>query len=189
MEKFKLPEQIETERTLLLKRNHEHDGQMWEAIEESRNTLREWLFWVDGQKSYEDVVKTTEMFESMWQNDTEWAYNIYQKEKNLLLGCVGPHNIIFRNRSAEFGYWLRNSATGKGYMTEAVIAFEQKLFAAGMHRLTICCDVNNQASAHVAQRAGYQLESIAKEATYHASGLHDLAIYVKFSPYPIKGFS
>jgi len=189
MEKFKLPQSIDAERIVLLKRSHEHDKEMWQAIEESRHFLREFLFWVDGQKSFDDVVKSTDMFAEEWDTDKEWAYSIYSKEDYHFLGCVGPHNISFLNQSAELGYWLRLSETSKGYMTEAVHAMEEELFKAGMHRITIRCDIYNYNSANVAKRAGYELECIAKEATYHYTGLHDLATYVKFSPYPIKGFS
>lgn len=186
MEKFKLPESIRTDRLVLIKRSHEHDIDMFQAIAESRCFIGEYLFWVDGQKTIEDIRKATDKFMDEWETDKEWAYNIYRVEDNYFLGCVGPHNINFLNQSAEFGYWLRLSANGKGYMTEAVLAVEKELFNAGMHRLTICCDINNTASAHVALRAGYKLESVAKEATYHRTGLHDLQTYVKFSPYPIK---
>ena len=61
MEKFKPRESIRTERLVLLKREHEHDQEMWQAIEESRPEIREYLFWVDGQKSQEDVVKSTDL--------------------------------------------------------------------------------------------------------------------------------
>ena len=186
MEKFKPHESIRTERLVLIKRSHEHDLDMFEAIDESRKEISEYLFWVDSQRSMEDVKKATDMFIDEWEKDKEWAYVIYRVEDNCLLGCVGPHNINFLNQSAEFGYWLRTSATGKGYMTEAVSAVEKELFELGLHRLTICCDVNNKASAGVAVRAGYTLEGTAKEATYHRTGLHDLQTYVKFSPYPIK---
>ena len=71
-------------------------------------------------------------------------------------------------------------------MTEAVLAIEKELFEHGMHRVTICCDANNKNSANTAKRAGYALESVAKEALYHRDGLHDIETYVKFSPYPIK---
>ena len=188
MEKFKLPESIRTERLVLMRRSHEHDDDMFQAIDESRREIGEYLFWVDRQKTIDDIKRATDKFMDEWETDKEWAYDIYRVEDNCFLGCVGPHNINFLNQSAEFGYWLRSSATGKGYMTEAVLAVEKELFEAGMHRLTICCDVNNYASANVAIRAGYKLEAIAKEATYHRTGLHNAAVYVKFSPYPIKGF-
>lgn len=188
MEKFKPQERIHTERLVLVRRSHEHDADMFQAIEESRLSIGEYLFWVDSQKTIEDVKKATDVFIDKWETDKEWTYNIYRVEDNRFLGCVGPHNISFRNQSAEFGYWLRTSATGKGYMTEAVLAVEKELFAKGMHRLTICCDIENKGSSGVAVRAGYKLESVAKEATYHQTGLHDLQTFVKLSPYPITEF-
>lgn len=188
MEKFKLSESILAERLILLKRCHEHDDEMWQAIEESRAFIREYLFWVDGTQSLSDVEKATDMFFKAWDEDNEWCYSLYSVPENDFLGCIGVHNISFLNRSAELGYWLRLSETGKGYMTEAVKAVEAELFAAGIHRVVICCDVNNYNSANVALRAGYELESIQKEAVYHYTGLHDHATYVKFSPYPIRGF-
>lgn len=44
MEKFKLSESILADRLILLKRSHEHDEEMWRAIEESRAFIREYLF-------------------------------------------------------------------------------------------------------------------------------------------------
>lgn len=189
MEKFKPKECLKTERLVLLKREHEHDEEMWQAVDESREFIREYLFWVDGQKSFEDVVKATDLFAKEWENDGEWAYDIYTQPDHRLVGSVGAHKIKFMNQSAELGYWLRKSDTGRGYMTEAVEALEKELFEQGIHRITIACDANNRKSANVAIRAGYQLESVAKEAVYHYNGLHDLETYVKFSPYPIVGFS
>lgn len=188
MEKFKLKESILTERLVLLKRSHEHDKEIWQAIEESRPFLREYLFWVDKADSFDDVVKATDMFFKSWDDDNEWCYDIFDLKKNRLVGCIGVHNISFMNRTAELGYWLRLSETRKGYMTEAVLALEKELFLNGIHRSVICCDVNNCNSSNVAVRAGYELECIQKEAVYHYTGLHGHAIYVKFSPYPITGF-
>ena len=188
MEKFKPKESLKTERLVLLKREHEHDEEMFRAIEESREFIREYLFWVDGQKSLDDVVKATDMFAKSWEDDNEWAYNIYTLTDHRLIGSIGIHNIHFQNQSAELGYWLRKSDIGRGYMTEAVEVVEKEIFEQGMHRLTIRCDANNKNSANVALRAGFTLESVAKDAVYHYTGLHDLETYVKFSPYPIVGF-
>ena len=188
MEKFKLPQKLVGARIELVKRSHNDDEQMWQSIEESRTVIREYLPWVDRTTSMADVVEATDMFAGAWETDKEWVFDIYRPEDNRLLGCIGVHNINFACQSAELGYWLRNSETHKGYMREAVQIVEPELFKAGMHRITICCDVQNKASANVAINSGYKLESIAKEALYHPKGLHDKATYVKFSPYPIKGF-
>ena len=128
MEKFKPRECIRTERLVLLKREHEHDQEMWQAIEESRKELREYLFWVDGQQSLNDVVKSTDFFYKRWDDDSEWAYDIYTVDDYHLIGCVGPHAISFLNQSADIGYWLRTSETGKGYMKEAMQAVIKYLF-------------------------------------------------------------
>ena len=188
MKKFKLKEAIVANRIVLLKREHSHDEEMWDALEESREFIREYLFWVDATKNYDDVVKATDMFFRMWEDDTEWAYDIYSLDTHKLLGCIGVHRINFLNQSVEIGYWLRKSETSKGYMKEAVLALEKELFEQGIHRISILCDVNNVNSSNVAKRSGYSLESVAKEAVYHYTGLHDLETYVKFSPYPITGF-
>ena len=185
MKKFKLCEKISTERLNLIRRSHNDDEQIWQAIDESREFIREYLAWVDDTKSFDDVVKASDMFHDEWKTDKEWCYDIFDKN-NRLVGCIGVHLINFLNHSAELGYWLRLSETRKGYMTEAVLAIEQALFEADMHRIEICCDINNTASANVAKRAGYTLEYIAKEAIYHYTGLHDKMIFAKLSPYPIK---
>ncbi len=188
MEKFKPLKKLSSERLDLFRRTHCHDIDMWDAINESRTFLREYLFWVDGTKDFSDVYATTDLFTKFWNDDVEWCYAIYRRSDNKFLGCIGAHNINFRNQSAELGYWLRQPETGNGYMTEAVKALEEELFKQGLHRLTILCDVNNTASANVATRAGYELESIAKEALFHYTGLHSCMVFVKFSPYPITGF-
>ena len=188
MERFKPRTHLIGERIVLTQRDEAHNEEMWEAVEESRSFIREYLFWVDDTKDFKDVCKATQMFYKYWEDDVEWAYNIYDQQNHTLLGCIGVHRINFLNQSAELGYWLRVSKTKQGYMKEAIEVIEKELFEHGIHRISICCDVNNKNSSNTAKRAGYELESIAKEAIYHYSGLHDLETYVKFSPFPIKGF-
>ncbi len=188
MEKFKPSETLMTERLMLRKRSHGDDTAIWETVNDNRDFLREYLFWVDGTTSFSDVYAATDMFARFWDDDTEWCYDIFCRSDNRLIGCIGAHRINFMNQSAELGYWLSRSATGNGYMTEAVEALEKELFEKGLHRLAILCDEHNHASAAVAKRAGYDLESIAKEALYHYTGLHDCLVFAKISPYPIMGF-
>lgn len=189
MKNFKPAECISAERIILLRRQHDHDEDVWRAITECRSFIREYLFWVDSTQDLKDVAKTTDAFSKMWEEDKEWCYNIFNLSDGCLLGCIGVHNISFMCQSAEIGYWLRLSETRHGYMTEAVKALSAELFNKGLHRLEICCDVNNFNSSKVATRAGFSLEGVQKEALYHYTGLHDRAVFVKFSPYPIQGFN
>ncbi len=188
MEKCKLSENITAKRIVLKRRSHDHDVEMWQAINENREFLREYLFWVDGTQSFDDVVNATDMFTRKWDEYENFCYDIYSLSDNRLLGCIDAHGLRFQDQCAELGYWLKETETGKGYMKEAVAALENALFAAGFHRIEIHCDIHNERSRKVAERCGYTLESIAKESLYHYTGLHDRLIYVKFSPYPIRGF-
>lgn len=188
MEKCRLSGNITAKRIVLKERSHDHDVDMWRAIDGNREFLREYLFWVDGTKNLENVASATNMFARMWARDENFCYSIYSLEDNRFLGCIDAHNLSFMSQKAEIGYWLKEDETGKGYMKEAVEALENALFEAGFHRLEIHCDINNKKSWVVAQRCGYALESVAREALYHYTGLHHELTYVKFSPYPIKGF-
>ncbi len=186
MEKIKPSEIFIAERIVLKRRTHEYDEDMWKAINENREFLREYLFWVDKTQSFADVVKATDMFINLWQEDANWAYVIYRQSDNKFLGCIDAHGLDFLNRCAEPGYWLAQSETRQGYMKEAIAILEKELFNLGFHRIEIHCDINNKNSQMTAQKSGYTLESVAKEALYHYTGLHDKCIYIKLSPYPVK---
>ena len=181
IDKFDLPECINTDRLILLRRNHDYDEDMLQILNANRNFLRRYLFWVDKNKTLEDVINSTDMFDKKWIEHDEQALLILDKQSKELLGCIGSHAIDFFNREAELGYWLREDKTGYGYMTEAVKAVEEKLFAGGMRRLVICCDKDNIASSSVAKRNGYQLEAVRKERLFTYGEFHDEEVYVKFN--------
>ena len=188
MDIFKPQEHLLGARVVLIRRDDCYEEEMLSAINESRTELREYLFWVDNTKDLSDVKKATQIFQKQWDDNVAWGYNIYQRDTLELIGTISAHNIQFKNQSVELGYWLRTSKTHQGYMKEAIHVLEEELFNQGIHRITICCDVFNKKSSNTAIRAGYKLESVAKEAIYHYTGLHDIETYVKFSPYPLTGF-
>ena len=79
----------------------------------------------------------------------------------------------------EIGYWLRTSAVGRGYCTEAVNALvgfaKNELYAS---RLEICCDPRNGKSRAVAERCGFTLEGILKQNMRAPGGnLRDSCMY------------
>lgn len=178
---FDLPEVIETDRLRLIRRNHDYDKEMLQVLDDNRDFLRRYLFWVDKNKTLEDVIGATDMFDKQWVEHEEQALLILDQQSGALWGCIGPHAIDFFNREAELGYWLREDKTGHGYMSEALKAVEEKLFAGGMRRLVICCDKENTASSAVAKRNGYHLEAVRKERLYTYGEFHDEEVYVKFA--------
>ena len=67
--------------------------------------------------------------------------------------------------TATVGWWLRVSATGQGYATEAVRALVELAFASGVHRLEVHTDPDNAPSRALAERVGFVLEEIRPD--YH----------------------
>lgn len=165
---MQLPEQIESERIILkhpLKPTFKLAEELYAIVDKSRNTLREWLPWVDKTNSVEDEFTgfLVGSCQKNWEEGCGFAYILYQKETNQILGIVDLFQINEKNQSAEIGFWLSDSATGHGYMQEAVLALESEGFKAGLNRIIIRNDTLNMRSAHVAERCGYVLEGVMRQ--------------------------
>jgi RimJ/RimL family protein N-acetyltransferase len=81
---------------------------------------------------------------------------IWHTETGHYLGGIGIHPHNWAARSFEIGYWLRVSAAGQGYITEAAGLVVAYLFdQLEAKRVQICCDERNLRSAAVARRLGF----------------------------------
>jgi len=165
---MQLPEQIESERIILkhpLKPTFKLAEELYAIVDKSRNTLREWLPWVDKTNSREDEFSGYFIgtYQKYWDEGSGSDYLIYQKETNQILGIVALCHIEEKHQSAAIGYWLSDDATGHGYMQEAVHALEKVAFQMGINRIIIKNDTHNLRSAHVAERCGYVLEGVMRQ--------------------------
>lgn len=79
----------------------------------------------------------------------------------------------------EIGYTLFDrNLWGQGLMTEAVRLVVDFLFSSErVNRLEICCDVENHASARVAEKLGFTHEGVARQATFARGRHHDMHQY------------
>ena len=95
---------------------------------------------------------------------TEWHLALEEKDAP---GCIGGVALMMDTESAisaELGYWLKQSAWGKGYATEASrFMLDAGFTILGLHRIYGKCHVENPASAHVMEKLGMQLEGCIRE--------------------------
>ena len=182
LEKFSLPEEIVGERVVLVPRRHEFDEALFELIDSSRNFLREYLFWVDDTRSVDDFREATTILNYNWKIQDAFEFVFLDRESRRLVGAGGIHTISYLHHYAEYGYYLNQKEVGHGYITEAVRLLEKELFQRGIHRLIITCDVNNQASAAVARRCGFQLEGKMREARFAYGSYRDELLFAKINP-------
>ncbi|MDD4557077.1 MAG: GNAT family N-acetyltransferase [Alphaproteobacteria bacterium] len=178
LNKLELPEYIETETCYAVRRKHEHNTEMLEAIDKNRVFLREFLFWVDKTKSIDDVKNATNMFIASWNNGENYAYAIFNKD-NKLIGSIDLHEINSFDRNGEFGYWLAPEENGKGHISRLLQKIEKMAFEKGLVRIYIRCDVANLPSNRVCKRNGYVFEGCLKKALNTYGEFHDCNLYAK----------
>ena len=182
---MQLPEQIETQRIILqhpAKPTFKLAKELYKVVDESRDTLSQWLPWVDETNSAEDeftnyLVRCHER----WEEGDGFNYLIYAKGTTLILGTISLFNVKEKFQSGEIGYWLSDSATGYGYMQEAVRALEKAAFDAGINRIVIKNDALNVRSANVAKCCDYILEGVLRQNSWneHKKCLYDTNIWAK----------
>lgn len=160
------PFQIKTER-LVLERpfpaTFELAEELYDVVNQSRAHLAEWLPWAETLNSAEDEFVCLKSYEQKWNEQTGFAYLIRKKDTGELLGVVDLVHVNQKYMSTEIGYWLKESACGHGYMTEAVLGLEKEAFKQGFHRIVIGNDTENLKSANVAKNAGYHLDGIMRD--------------------------
>jgi RimJ/RimL family protein N-acetyltransferase len=149
------------------------------AIAESRERVGRWLPWVPAYESVDDSRDTLARMQARWLTREDFDGGIFDRQSGALLGGIGFHPRNWEFGYFEVGYWLRTSAEGRGYMTEAVRALTDYLFASlGAHRVEIFCNALNTRSAAVAERAGFVREAHLRNARRDVNGaLSDTLIF------------
>ncbi|MDQ3707510.1 MAG: GNAT family N-acetyltransferase [Chloroflexota bacterium] len=157
---------------LVVRPYREEDAKgLQEAIAESREHLRPWMHFADKHQTVEESRD--------WINQQR-AEVILRKSINCGLFEIGSGRYLgglgimprdWDIRYFEIGYWLRKSAEGHGYMTEAVRLVVGYLFEElGAQRVEILCDERNEHSANVARRLGFVQEGRMRNDVRDPSG-------------------
>ncbi|MCW8330145.1 GNAT family N-acetyltransferase [Photobacterium sp. SDRW27] len=173
---------MENSRIKLVPPSMERAPSMLEAIIESEVELRQYLPWVDSSLTEADSISNTEKAIENFESFTgELRYSIIRKSDDHFLGAIG---LMIRDKAVPFfeiGYWIRTSETGKGYVSEAVSLIEEYAFnECKARRIEITAASTNFKSRSVAERCGYQLDTVFANAHRLPSGeLSDTAVYSK----------
>ena len=99
-------------------------------------------------------------------NGTAATYLVYTLDR-----AVGKAWLEVEGSTATMGWWLRASATGHGYATEAVRALVELAFDYGIERVEAHTDPDNAASRALAERAGFVLEEIRPDVHVRPDGV------------------
>ena len=129
------------------------------------------MAWVDGHTSVDNSHDWCARCAANWLLRVELTVGLFAAAGGRYLGCASLHDPDWDLRAFGIGYWLRASAVGRGYATEAVRLLVDLAFAdLGARRVELRCDARNGPSRRVAERAGFVLEGRLRNAALDPSG-------------------
>lgn len=156
----RFPERIETPRLVIRPYAIGDVDALFDAINGSRRTLKEFLPWAE--TGHLDQANTRQFIVQAlhrWQIHEDMLSLVITNHQGDLLGGVGLQSINWSVPRVELGYWLAESAAGHGIMQETVRAVSRVcLDRFRVARIEIRCDVRNWRSARVAERCGFHLD-------------------------------
>ncbi len=153
---------------LLLRPPKVGDGVMLNAaILESFETLHRFMDWAKEKPSLEESEENARQGAANWilkKSEEPWfPLYIFDKNTHDLIGATGFHHTDWEVPCIETGYWINNSYSGQGLMTEAMNAVTQYAFKyLHVKRIAITCSPYNVQSQKIPQRLGYSLEATLK---------------------------
>lgn len=101
-------------------------------------------------------------------------------EHDALVGVLSFNQIEPTNKTGYIGYWLDESAQGKGILSASLQAFIDHFVQSGeVRRFVIKCRVDNARSNQVALRNGFSLEGCLKQAEFLNGVYYDQNIYAR----------
>ena len=159
-----IPLPIETPRLLLRPVQPGDGAAMFEAQQETWESLKRWMDWTEegldpdraeanARKGYARYI----LREDLWLTGIE-------KETGRPVIWTGLHRPDWDNRGFSIGYWVRQSVQGQGYATESTNALIRYAFnALAARRVTIGHAEGNEASRRVIEKLGFTLEGTLQQ--------------------------
>jgi ribosomal-protein-serine acetyltransferase len=98
--------------------------------------------------------------------------------KSEIVGGIGFHRINRNDKSAEIGYWLAKSATGKGLVIRSVTRLIDYGFdEMKLNRIVIKCVPENEKSRAIPEKLGFTLEGVEREGGWLHTRYVDHIVY------------
>ncbi|MFJ7746948.1 GNAT family N-acetyltransferase [Peribacillus sp. NPDC097295] len=134
-----------------------------------------------GQDSFESLEQARGIIETFAQNYKEKRairWGIERKESPGLIGTIGFHAYMPKNKRAEIGYEIHPEHWHKGYMTEALNKIKAFGFDdLGLTRIGAVVFVENEPSSALLKKAGFAEEGILRKYMYQNGIPHDTYMY------------
>lgn len=153
-----------------------HAEALSRAVDRSRAYLRQWLPWVDSNRSSDDALDFIRRTQKQFGENNGFQTALVVDGE--VAGLIGHIEIVWQHRATALGYWLTEAHQGRGYMTLACHAYLDHAFGQlGLNRVEIRAATENRRSRAIPERLGFQLEGVVREAEWLYDHYVDHAVY------------
>ena len=140
-----------------------HAEELFTVIDANRQVILPWMRWV--YEVTEPTVVKEHLIGWVKQTAETGCMSLGIELEGVLVGVVFHVRPDTVNKQVEVGYWLAESARGKGIATRAVRAFiDVTIRELGFNRVIIRIAPGNKASLAVAERLGLKPEGVSRQA-------------------------
>jgi len=154
------PYRIESERLVIRCWDPQDAPLLKDAVDTSLDHLRSWMPWAhDEPQTLDEKIDLLRSFRGRFDAGEAFVYGVFSSDEREVLGGSGLHRRV-GDRALEIGYWLRASAVGRGFATEATAALTRVAFEiCEVDRVEIRVDAENLRSLNIPRRLGYVEET------------------------------
>ena len=153
-----------------------HAGELFDLTDKNRGYLKEWLPWLDNNKTVNDSRNFIKNSLDSYANRKGIVTSIWFKER--LAGVIGFYEIDWVNHKLSIGYWLGAAFQGKGLMTKSCRTMIDYAFnELKMERVEILCATGNRKSRAIPERLGFKEIGLVQNAEWLYDRFVDHVIY------------
>ena len=164
---------IRTPRLLLRPKQPGDGAATAAAIAETWDDLHRWMAWaqtLQDNTAEKQEIRTREVMAKFILREELNLLGIEHTAGQPVIWC-GFHSIDWNARGCDIGFWVRQSAHGYGFATEATNALLRYAFGPlGMRRVGITHSGGNDASRRVIEKLGFTPEGIQRAANLLPGG-------------------
>lgn len=150
--------------------------EIYEKVIISKDHLDQWLPWVEGVKSVEDIKQYIRQANKKDCIKPDKVFEIRVGDD--FAGMLALKEIDKQNKKAEIGYWLAKEYSGKGIMMRSCLTLLQYSFDnLGLNKVFVKCSVENIRSCNIPKQLKFTFEGIEREGEYIHNKFVDLKVY------------
>jgi RimJ/RimL family protein N-acetyltransferase len=156
------PELFNTARLILRKPSPQDAPQIFASYAQDPEVVRYLTFLP--HRDLQDTHEAVERFLKGWQSGISCCWLIFRREQEELVGAIAAR----QDQGINLGYLLARPFWGQGFMSEALSAVVEWAFSVrSVFRIWAVCDVENEASARLLEKNGFQREGLLRKWSLH----------------------